>query len=58
MNKKYYCNKCDKGFKQEELNDSEFYKVFNNSNRSFVCSTCINKEMEDLKKIEKEGIKE
>lgn len=46
---KIYCNKCNKEFKSmKELNDNEIEEL--KENGSFVCSTCINKEMlnEDL----------
>lgn len=40
---RYFCNKCDKEIK--ELNDLE-EKEFKEEG-SFVCSTCINKEMDE-----------
>ena len=38
----YYCNKCNKGLK--DLNELEREEL--KEQRSFVCSDCINKEME------------
>jgi len=41
--KKYYCNKCNKEVK--ELNGNEAKELAENG--SFVCSTCINQEMDE-----------
>jgi len=52
MNKKLYCNKCNKEFKDIDcLNSNEREEVLTNLKNegvpSFVCSDCINKEMEE-----------
>lgn len=45
---KYFCNKCNKEFPSKDyLNDLEREELFNEG--SFVCSDCINKEMENAK---------
>lgn len=38
-----YCNKCDKKMTHKEMNDSEIREL--EKEGSFVCSECINKEM-------------
>jgi len=43
-NPKHYCNKCNKYI--NELNDLEEEELLHEN--SFVCSTCINDEMENL----------
>jgi len=44
MKDKFFCNKCEREIKY--LNDLEFEEL--EKEGSFVCSTCINKEMEEL----------
>ena len=46
--KEYYCNKCNRVF--ETLNEQE-QKEFNENNGAFVCSECINREMNEDNKI-------
>lgn len=57
---KLYCNECNKEMEEEELNDNEREEVEENMKNegcpSFVCSDCINKEMEEFK--ERESIAE
>lgn len=41
----YYCNKCEKKFNHfDEMNENEQDEFIENGD--FVCSDCINKEME------------
>ena len=56
----YYCAKCQKSFKYNDLNDLEREEIDNE--KSFVCSDCINKEMKEeqkntLKEKNKRGAK-
>ena len=45
----YYCNTCNKGIKEKDMNDNEYEEMSENKKYfgvpSFVCSDCINKEM-------------
>jgi len=54
---KYYCNKCEKAIKEKDLNQLEKEEIGNNFINygvpSFVCSDCINKEMEEEEENEK-----
>jgi len=47
----FYCNKCERAIKEEDLTQSEKqeigYNLMNENVPSFVCSDCINKEMNE-----------
>ena len=49
--KNFYCNKCNKKFNEYELNNLEIEEIMNNLKNegvpSFVCSDCINEEMNE-----------
>lgn len=47
INPDCYCNKCNRKIKFKELNELEYKELKNEG--SFVCSDCINDEMEKLK---------
>ena len=52
----YYCAKCQKSFKYNDLNDLEREEIDNE--KSFVCSDCINKETNNIEvKNEKTNVK-
>jgi len=44
MDKRVWCNKCNKMFIRKNLNDLEFEEYLKEG--CFVCSSCINEEME------------
>jgi hypothetical protein len=43
---RHFCNKCNKRIYAYELNELELEEINSNENGSFVCSDCINEEME------------
>ena len=43
-----YCNKCNKGIELKNMTEWEFQEVL--LENSFICSNCINKEMEQEQK--------
>jgi hypothetical protein len=54
--KEYYCNKCDRIIDAEDLTDTEI-EEFNINSGCFVCSDCINEEMDGEVKTIKENAK-
>lgn len=44
---KYFCNKCDREIFEIDMNDIELDELQREG--SFVCSNCINEEMDNLK---------